>query len=104
MGETYDNQVYVDLLGDEGKAVSSDCDSRSLLRLYLRLAITIWSVLALLLVEEFVDGEEIAWYCAQCGRSMDGEYVDDIDKHPYCEGTEMGKLHERMKMTAVARA
>jgi hypothetical protein len=77
--------------------------SRFLLGLYPRLAIAIWAILALFLLEEFAGGEEIAWYCAQCKRSMDGVYEDDIDKHPYCEGKEMRKLHERMKMTAVAR-
>jgi len=78
--------------------------SRFLLGPYPRLAITICALLVLFILEEFAPGEEIAWYCAICKRSMDGVYIDDMDKHPYCEGEGKGTEHERMKMTAVSRA
>jgi hypothetical protein len=77
--------------------------SRFLLGLYPRLAIAIYALLVILVLEEFESGEEIAWYCVICKRSMEGVYADDMDKHPYCEGNDKGKKHGRMKMTAVSR-
>jgi hypothetical protein len=56
------------------------------------------------ILEEFEPGEEITWECPTCMRHMDGDYTDDMNKHPHCDSYENGKKHNRIKMTAVSRA